>query len=382
MRRLAFLAVLIGAAISALSASSAYGIVGGTDQLSDSFAAPIAYIELDGRDATFSCTGTLISPTVVMTAGHCVYDTTDSGNLIGIIAPDKIRVRVGARLLADPTQGTPAGVIAVLPQGAYRWDGRHRFHDIALLALDRAMTQTPARLPEQTPDPTKPLLIAGYGQTSTGDTTRNRPLRAGIITASDPTSCKLSDEKFDIKWLFCGASSTDPTLAVPGATACHGDSGGPAFGFENTLENLTVEGIISYGTNSSCEFSRTYAVLVSSERGFIDRALATPPALWRELRDDPPHASIKPLRRRVGVVGTLSVRIDDDKSTRSRIEVSFYTKKFKRVNGAFRSVKTNRWVTFTIDATPAPFNGFVCVEGYDKKAKLSNLACAPDVVRP
>ena len=381
MRRIALLAALLGAALSALSASSAYGIVGGTDQLSDSFAAPIAYIELDGRDGSFNCTGTLISPTVVMTAGHCVYDTTDSGNLIGIIAPDKIRVRVGARLLADPTQGTNAGVVAVLPQGAYRWDGRHRFHDIALLALDRAMTQTPARLPEQTPDPSKPLLIAGYGQTSTGDTTRNRPLRAGIITASDPSTCKLSDEKFDIKWLFCGAASTDTTLAVPGATACHGDSGGPAFGFENTLDNLTVEGIISYGTNSSCEFSRTYAVLVSSERGFIDRALATPPTLWRELRDDPPHAAIKPLRRRVGKAGTLSVRIDDDKSTRSRIEVSFYTKKFKRINGAFRSVKTNQWISFTVQPTNAPFIGFVCVEGTDKKAKLSNFACAADVVR-
>ena len=381
MRRLVLLAALLAASVSALSASSAYGIVGGTDQLSDAFAAPIAYLELDGRDGTFNCTGTLISPTVVMTAGHCVYDTTEGGNLIGIIAPSNIRVRVGARLLADPTQGINAGVIAVLPQGAYRWDGRRRFHDIALLALDRALPQTPARLPEQTPDPTKPLLIAGYGQTSTGDTTRNRPLRAGVITASDPSTCKLSDEKFDIKWLFCGAASTDTTISVPGATACHGDSGGPAFGFENTYENLTVEGIISYGTNNSCEFSRTYAVLVSSERGFIDRALATPPTLWHELRDDPPRASIKPLRRRVGVAGRLSLRIDDDKSTRSRIEISFYTKKFKRINGAFRSVKTNRWISFTVDPTNAPFNGFVCVEGYDKKAKLSNFACAADVVR-
>ena len=382
MRCLMPLAVIAALVASAVYATSANAIIGGTDQVSDAFAAPIAYIELDGRDGTYSCTGTLISPTVVMTAGHCVYDETDGGNLIGIIAPSSIRVRVGARILADPTQGTPAGVVAVLPQGAYRWDGRHRFHDIALLALDRAMAQTPARLPEQTPDASKPLLIAGYGQTASGDTTRNRPLRIGIITASDPTKCKLSDEKFDIHWLFCGTSSTDPASVIPGGTACHGDSGGPAFSSENTAENVVVEGIISYGTNSSCEFSATYAVLVSSERGFIDRALATPAAQWGTLRDDPPRASIRPLTRRVDARGTLSVRIDDDKSQRSRIEVSFYTKKFKRVGGGVRSVKTNRWVSFTVLPAHAAFNGFVCVEGYDKKAKLSNLACASDTVRP
>ena len=46
--------------------------------------------------------------------------------------------------------------MAVLPQPFYRWDGRRHDHDVALLALDRAMPQAPAALAEQQPDAGKP----------------------------------------------------------------------------------------------------------------------------------------------------------------------------------------------------------------------------------
>jgi len=94
-------------------------------------------------------------------------------------------------------------------------------------------------------------------------------------------------EHFDPSWLFCGAASTDP--AQPGGTACYGDSGGPAFAHENAADNVVVEGVMSY-VSRDCEFSRTYLVLVASERGFIDRALAAAPEHWSSLRDDPPHS--------------------------------------------------------------------------------------------
>jgi Trypsin len=367
-------------AAATLCAPSAGAMVGGTDQLSAAFAAPLAYIEIDEGKDVGSCTGTLISPTVVMTAAHCVYNEDEkTGKLIGIARPRDISVRVGSLNVSNPALGVAAGVVAVLPQPYYRWDGTRHFHDIALLALDRTMTQTPANLAEQRPDTGKALLISGYGVTSTFDESPPSLLRAGLIDAAAPSSCHLVSESFDPSWLFCGAAASDPT--VPGGTACFGDSGGPAFAYENTVDNLVVEGVISYGSQGQCEHSRTYLVLVSSERGFIDRALATPASDWSTLRDDPPHAAVRPVRRHLGQAGKLILRVNDDRSKHSRVDISFFDHSGMRVSHAFRGIPTDRPVAFNLAPRSTPFNGRVCIQAADGTNKLSNLVCAADVVR-
>ena len=119
-------------------------------------------------------------------------------------------------------------------QPYYRWDGTHHFHDIALLALERPLSQTPARLAEQRPGAGKSLLIAGYGrQLDEGPPEGPSELRIGQIEAADPATCHLISEAFNPSWLFCGRASSDH-LVLPGGTACFGDSGGPLFASENT----------------------------------------------------------------------------------------------------------------------------------------------------
>lgn len=380
--------VLGGALVAALSAVSALAVcaptaramVGGDDQVSAVIAAPVAFIRISTPIGSEACSGTLISPTVVMTAAHCVYETSDSGNLLGVARPAHISVRVGSGNVADPALGVRAGVIAVLAQPRYRWSGASRSHDIALLALDRSLPQRPAALAEQIPGAGKSLLIAGYGRTSTHDEAQPAALRVGLIEAAAPASCRLVSENFDASWLFCGAAATtDP--AVPGGTACYGDSGGPAFASENSDQNVVVEGVISYGSRADCAFSRTYLVLVASERGFIDRALATPPQEWRRLRDDPPTATIRPISLRLGHAGFVSLRIDDDRSLRARVDIGFYTRGGKRLSRAFRTVSTNRWVRFKLLRQMQRFSGYVCAQGTDATQKPSNVACASDLIR-
>jgi hypothetical protein len=289
-------------------------------------------------------------------------------------------VLVGSRDVSNAALGVNAGVVAVLPQPYYRWDGHRHFHDIALLALDRPLPQMPALLAEQRPGAGKPLLIAGYGRSSTSDVAGPGALRVAQIDAADPASCHLVSESFNPSWLFCGSAARD-NLVVPGGTACFGDSGGPAFASENTAGNVVVEGVISYGAGADCEGSRSYLTLVSSERGFIDRALATEPQSWSRLRDDPPSAAVKAVSRRVGQTGVLSLRIDDDRSSRSRVDISFFTRGGRQVSQAFRSVPTNRWVRFKLRKQSARVSGSVCVQGTDGTKKQSNTACARDVIR-
>jgi len=376
VRLVALLAALLAAAALAPAASA---IVGGTDQTTDAFAAPLAFIDVNEPGGGLaSCSGTLIAPSVVMTAAHCVYDTDKHGNLVGVVRPSKISVRVGSRNVADPTLGIEAGVVAVLPQPYYRWDGSRHNHDVALLALDRAMPQTPATLAEQRPAAGKSLLIAGYGATSTNDDSEPSLLKTALIDAADPASCHLLSESFDPSWLFCGAASTDP--AVPGGISCYGDSGGPAFAYENTVSNVVVEGVISYGSRHLCEFSRSFLVLVSSERGFIDHALATPPQDWDKLRDLPPKAAVRPIHRHLNKPGLLTLRVDDDKSRHARVGITFYTLKGKQLSRAYRSVTTNGWVEFDLGRSSKRFSGYVCVQGTDATKKASNIACTSNTI--
>src|SRR4051794_31509285 len=89
-RLLRFLTAFAVVLALAVTAPTAGAIVGGTDQTSDAFAAPLAFITIDDPAGTAFCTGTLISPTVVMTAAHCVYETSRRGNLVGVSGPSQI----------------------------------------------------------------------------------------------------------------------------------------------------------------------------------------------------------------------------------------------------------------------------------------------------
>ena len=167
--RCARLAAVLGSAIGrgVVHARAAGAIVGGTDQTNDDFArAALAYIEIN-------------EPSYLVVLGHAdLADCRDDRGALrlrheqarqppAVARPSEITVRVGARNVSDPDLGVKAGVVAVLPQPAPTAGiGRRHSHDVALLALDRAMPHTPETSAEQRPGEGKSLLIAGYGATS------------------------------------------------------------------------------------------------------------------------------------------------------------------------------------------------------------------------
>jgi trypsin len=192
---------------------------------------------------SFSCTGTVIAPSVVLTAAHCVEDL----NAGGFTAAGKYIVVTGRSNPRDTSSGNALRVSAthVFP----RFDPGTGHGDAALLVL---ATPTPA--------PAIPLagaadsalyaggagvLLAGWGLTRPNATVPPASLRSTSNVVLDPPSCRSRTRAFyrpySVTEQMC---TTDPPDRRNGG--CFGDSGGPVIA--QRADGSAVEiGIVSTG---------------------------------------------------------------------------------------------------------------------------------------
>lgn len=196
-------------------------IVGGSPVSSEDWPDVVAVIGAYG-----TCTGTLIAPDVVLTAGHCID-----------IGP--IEVITNTLDLAAPFGGDR---IRVKSARAYpRWDERY---DAAVLVLDhvarpRARPIATACLANARLAAGAPLTVLGFGLVTPAGTDRNTRLHRATVPVIDA---------------FC----TDAPGCAPGARpngeiaaggrgtdSCFGDSGGPAL--VDTPQGPALVGIVSRG---------------------------------------------------------------------------------------------------------------------------------------
>ena len=168
------------------------------------------------------CSGTLISPTVFLTAAHCAED----GERVGVTfdpdyqAGDKVYYGTFA---ADPLYPGPSS----------------DSHDIAVVVLDRAVTGiTPARLPAADSlsglSATQQFTSVGYGAYEVTNSPGGhqylyddvRMVATGTLNATNKTWLRIS----------MNASTGN------GGT-CYGDSGGPNFlGTTDVVAAITITG--------------------------------------------------------------------------------------------------------------------------------------------
>ena len=156
-----------------------------------------------------SCTASIISPYVVLTANHCVENGRG-----GPAAPQNLRVYVGAserRLTAEYR------VSEVRPVPNAGLSGRQA-NDVALLVLSSPATQTPLELFRESPVGLRAQTVTsiGYGQTPTAG--------SGIKYR---TTTRV--QGYDGGFIF-----VEPSV-------CSGDSGGPLI-----LSDGTVAGVASF----------------------------------------------------------------------------------------------------------------------------------------
>lgn len=261
MRMRTALAVAVAACAMAVAAAPAGAITGNyvEDFEHDYVGLLVFYTTPDpetGDPFSHRCSGTLISPTVIVTAGHCT-EGVDEGRVYfqQAAAPNYDPDAFGG-WGGDPTTGYPYEGGVTFSQadnyGFHDFEGYPENRDVGVVVLDQPYTPPSGLfgiLPEvgavdqyvaATPrKQDRRFTTSGYG-----------------LSDQDPVPVSFRERLMATGWLVENTSTVSPYNIKTTANAsqgkggsCNGDSGGPVF-FEGTR---VIAAVVSYGMNPQCK---------------------------------------------------------------------------------------------------------------------------------
>jgi len=220
------------------------GITGGTPTNWEIWKGVVAVYTSSGYYGAL-CTGTLIDPRVVLTAGHCVYYPADGINSIN--NPGNVQILGGANLDSGAYLLSDVTEIVKHPEWNGTLDGGV---DLALIHLSTAVTYVDCYGVRQGAFPSvgEDGVIVGYGNNTTNN-------GSGIHRWGNTTLLDVYSNLIE--------------LGNPTGT-CQGDSGGPLF--TDVGGEWMVTGVTSFGDSYTCDpMGGSWSVTAQTYRNWIEQ---------------------------------------------------------------------------------------------------------------
>jgi trypsin len=218
--------------VLALAPAQSHAIVGGHDAAAGAYPS-IAEVHLA---KSFLCTGTLIAPDWVLTAGHC-GSITGAAVATPVSFPGPlIDVYIGS---TKPGAGELVPVSEAIVSPSYLLT---QGYDVTLLHLSRPSASTPTKIAGAGETASWAAgtteTIVGWGATAEGGDTPDTLQEAQVPVTTDAT-CAGAYSEFDAATMLCAG------YPQGGTDTCQGDSGGPMYGTVGGA--LRVVGATSFG---------------------------------------------------------------------------------------------------------------------------------------
>lgn len=218
------------------------------------------------RKGRFHCSGTVIAPTKVLTAAHCVDG----------FRPAELAVITGRVDHRHDPGGQVFGVVAATPHPDFH---KRQIHDIGVITLDGATTAKPVLLPTREEGatygfPGQFLRVAGWGARHPFGVDLSTVLRTVTEQIRSDRRCRRAYRRlFVVTTMICSTGRRIKGFGRPRIheTACSGDSGAPLIA--DLARGAVVIGTVSFG-GAFCGLGSTPTVYsrVSDSLAFISTA--------------------------------------------------------------------------------------------------------------